>query len=276
MHRLISFAAAILAITGSVTWAGGDDWKSKPYQLWDQNDVQQVLSNSPWVKIKSIPVTWKSDTVTAETQVDNKGGDKLSSLGPSSGACDPVSRGSACDEDPHASMGASSRPSGEDSTAPASSRGIPDARTVKYLVRWNSAQTIREALARNALLDGRTTEADAMKFVSEPPSDFEILFSGTDMSPFANLTEEQLKSSSYLEVKQSKKEIHPDRIAVKRAAGSARVNLIVFTFPRQSPDHQPFITSKDKDVEFVCKPKKFGLRVKFDLTKMVNNKGVDL
>ncbi|HEV2488915.1 MAG TPA: hypothetical protein VGT03_03840 [Candidatus Acidoferrales bacterium] len=276
MRKAFLSSLVIVAITASLTWAGDDVWKTKPYLQWDQKDIQMVLEDSPWVKVQRVPVTWRSGASSAVASSEGVSGDKLASLGPPSGACDPVALGGACDEDAHASMGTNSHPATEISSAEAANSIAPGSRTTPFLIRWNSAQTIREALARNALLNHRTSEADALKFVAQSPPDFQILFTGTDMFPFAGLSEEELKSGAYLEAKQSKQKVTPESLSIKRTPDNKRVILIMFLFPRRTAEKQPFITEKDKNLEFVCELKNFHLRVSFDLHKMETEKGPDL
>ena len=52
----VSLACLLLA---ALAWAGGDPWKSKPYQQWDANDMKKVFSDSPWSKVVQISATWK-------------------------------------------------------------------------------------------------------------------------------------------------------------------------------------------------------------------------
>ena len=270
------FSLAILVTVCSFAWAGEDTWKIKPYQQWDEKDIRQVLENSPWVKVKTVSATWRGPAHSATTQSGGQSGDKLASLGPPSGACDPSTRGGACDEDPHASMGDSSRPVGEESSVQNSQARLTGSGTAAFLIRWNSSHTIREALARNALLHNRMTESEASNFVGQSPPAYEILFSGSDMSPFAALNEQELKSDVYLEARQSKQKVSPAGVSIRRTPDNRRVILILFSFPHQTAEGRLIITSKDKEVEFVCKMKKFDLKADFDLHKMKSSKGLDL
>jgi len=270
------FSLAILVTVCSFAWAGEDAWKTKPYQQWDEKDIRQVLEDSPWVEVKTVSAVWRNSAHSATTQSGGQSGDKLASLGPPSGACDPSTRGGACDEDPHAAMGDSSRPVGEESSVETSQAGIRGPGTAAFLIRWNSAQTIREALARNALLHNRMTESEASNFVGQSPPAYEILFSGSDMSPFATMNEQELKSDVYLEARQSKQKVSPADVSIRRTPDNRRVILILFSFPHQTAEGQPLITSKDKEAEFVCKLKNLNLKADFDLHKMRSAKGLDL
>ena len=275
-RKIILTFLAILATVSSVAWGGEETWKTKPYQQWDDNDIRQVLENSPWVKLKTVSAVWRDSAHSTNTQSGGQRGDKLASLGPPSGACDPSTLGGACDEDPHASMGDSSRPVGGESSVETSQAGIRGPGTAAFLIRWNSAQTIREALARNALLHNRMTESEASNYVGQSPPAYEVLFSGNDMSPFVAVNEQELKSEVYLEARQSKQKVAPAGVSIRRTPDNRRVILILFSFPHQTAECQPLITSRDKEAEFVCKLKNLDLKADFDLHKMKSSKGLDL
>src|SRR5208282_839260 len=50
MRKAIIGSFAILAIA-ALAWASSDPWKDKPFQQWDEKDVQKVLSISPWSRM---------------------------------------------------------------------------------------------------------------------------------------------------------------------------------------------------------------------------------
>lgn len=278
LGRSILSSLSLLAIAATLASASGDDWKTKPYQKWDEKDIQQVLFESPWVKAQAVAVTWRSDNNRAKAEKTESAGvrgDKLASLGPPSGACDPVTRGGACDEGPDAVTAGRARPADENAPNGPSGQNTRNMGTALFFVRWNSAQTIREALARNAVLNHKASESEALKFVAETPPDYAIFLAGRDMSPFAGVSEEELNSKVSLEAKQSKQEIHPLRVTLNRTPDHSRITFIMFSFPRQTAENQPFITPKDTDVEFVCHLKNFNLRVDFGLPEMRTEKGPD-
>ena len=41
------FAVTAILATVAIARAGGDPWKTKPFDQWPQQDVQEVLQNSP-------------------------------------------------------------------------------------------------------------------------------------------------------------------------------------------------------------------------------------
>lgn len=273
MRKKIIISAALIAIAASLAWAGGDVWKTKRYQQWNQKDVQQVLNNSPWGKVQSVPAAWRSNGLSA---------DRDSGMQPSEPAGAPRSGSEGVGGG--GAGGPGTMGGGQAGQSPPNGPGAPQmaggmgegAAYTPFFVRWNSAQTIREALARDALLSSKINEADAQRFVTQTPPDYEILVTGPDMSPFATTSEADLKAMTHLEAKQSKQKIAPTSVKINRTSDNKRVTFILFSFPREASANQPFVTPKDKNVEFECKLKNLDLRSNFDVRKMVNEKGQDL
>ena len=52
--------AVLLALLLEVTlvWAADKPWKTKPFQQWDQKELQSILTDSPWVRVTTIQRTW--------------------------------------------------------------------------------------------------------------------------------------------------------------------------------------------------------------------------
>lgn len=271
---------AILAIAVSLAWAGGNDaWKTKSYQQWDAKDVEQVLGNSPWVKAATVAASWHSSGAYGKA--------------PNAGAT-PPSGGSGQMDTPQGGGGGGMQGGGySQGGAMAGQRkggsgggdedegggGEADAqgpRMVSFTVRWESSQTIREAIAQNAVLSKKLTQAEAEKFVAQASATYDVFVTSTDMTPFANLSESDLQDRTFLEAKQSKQKITPSSIKIQRSEDKKNVVFVLFSFPRQTAGNQPLISPKDKDVAFQCKIKSLDLHTNFDLHKMTNDKGQDL
>src|SRR5277367_1813094 len=143
MQRKIIGVLAILAIAVTV-WAGGDPWKSKPYQQWDEKDVMAVLQTSPWAKV-GVPASgaWRPMGMAAAD---------TSNIGVA---------GSSSDKS-HVSAGANSN-------QPGGAEKEVDAGSQTYNIFWWSSRTIREAAERRAVLKGPTTQEEADKVVAAIP-----------------------------------------------------------------------------------------------------------
>jgi hypothetical protein len=59
------FAVTAILATVAIARAGGDPWKTKPFDQWPQQDVQEVLQNSPWAKSNvQAQGAWRPDGIT--------------------------------------------------------------------------------------------------------------------------------------------------------------------------------------------------------------------
>ncbi|MFZ0334478.1 MAG: hypothetical protein WAN10_00450 [Candidatus Acidiferrales bacterium] len=250
---LLIFAAVGLA------YAVGDVWKTKPYQQWDASDLKQVLWNSPWVKYTSVPVEWKRPAAAPLTAAQVQGNQPGPAAGSSNGAYGNK---------------------GNSQSVPQVGTGQPDATIqnpdASFLVRWNSALAIREGLARQAVLDGKLSEAQALQYVGQAQPTYQVQVSGPDMTPFMEETSDTLKAKTYIEVKPSKKRVSPSAVEITKGPDGATVQLILFSFPRQAADGSALFNAGDKQAQFVSKLKNLYLLVGFDLRKMAGQNGPDL
>src|SRR5260370_10675110 len=61
---ILSAASEIRAIFSAIllfaalVWASDQPWKGKPYQQWDDKDVERVFTDSPWARTTTITRTW--------------------------------------------------------------------------------------------------------------------------------------------------------------------------------------------------------------------------
>jgi hypothetical protein len=103
----------------------------------------------------------------------------------------------------------------------------------RKLIRWYSSRTVREALAREAVINGRISDAEAAKLLAEPVPDYEVIVFGPDMTPFLKLTEDGLKSDTTLAGKQSKQKIAPASVRLNKTS-DGRTTGVVFFFPKKT------------------------------------------
>src|SRR5258708_4649675 len=69
LRKSITPVSAFLLIA-SLACAGDVPWKGKPYDQWDEKDLQRVLTDSPWVRTTTITRTWvplKAEDLPNET-----------------------------------------------------------------------------------------------------------------------------------------------------------------------------------------------------------------
>lgn len=258
MHKKILIGIAFLILAG-LAWASNEPWKTKPYQQWDKADLAIILNDSPWVKKVVVDVSWKRSASpggqpgmpTSDPAVELREHQEMQKAGPP-------------DTSPPDPSMSSVGSSGTTSTSPSTA----------FYIRWYSSRVIREALTRVAIISGKISDAEGAKLLAEPVTDYEIIVFGPDMTPFRGLTEDQLKSASSLEGKQSKQKVAPASVRINKSPDGG-TNSIVFLFPKKTGSGADVAAAQEKSLEFVCKLKGLNLHNAFDTRKMVDEKGAD-
>jgi hypothetical protein len=252
-----SLACLILA---ALAWAGGDPWKSKPYQQWDANDVKKVFMDSPWSKVVQIDATWKpaqgsAGTGSAEPQ-SSGGGARTGGVG---GGGSPSSQASAPSQ-------------------PGQTEGSPAATNAEasYAVRWISSRTLREAGYRSSVIEGRLKEDEAEKQLALPVDTYKVYLGGPDMTPFQSMDDKALQGAATLTDKKTKQHISATNAELVHSEDGKTLQGIVFSFPKQVGNGEPSIPPNEKAVEFTCAVGKVKIQTTFDLSKMEDSKGRDI
>lgn len=239
--------AALLMVTlGALAWAGGDPWKTKPFEQWNENDIRQIMHDSPWAKVEYVPVEWKA------------GGGGKSEMGRA----------------PEGTVSATQGPAGGPADVGQQAMGTPEGQAAFY-VRWNSSRTTREALVRDGVLAGQIKEDEAARYLSAPIVNYEVVVIGPDMSPFGSVSEDDLKAKAYLRGKQSKAKVSATSVEISRSADGRQVTAVMFSFPRKTADGKDVAAPGEKGLQFVCNIKDLDLNTTFDPRKMADQKGPD-
>lgn len=234
-------AAVLLALNA---WAA-DPWQ-KSYKQWDAQDLRRILNDSPWSKIVEI-----------EHREPKHGMDALKGA-PALAGEDEENEQDEKDDD----RGRGDKGKKKDE--------------VKFLVRWVSSRTLREASVRGQVLQGKIAEADADKHLPPPPDDYELAVVGKDMSAFREADESKLKDRAFLVARQSKQKVKASQVEIVRAADGKRINAIVFHFPKTNAAGQALVSSEEKELQFVSRTGALEIKTSFDAQKMVDQQGMDL
>jgi hypothetical protein len=254
MRTITKISLGIL-LMAALAWAS-DPWKDKSYQQWDQKDISKVLNSSPWVKEVTVSASWK-DGRRAQMQV-------------------PMGAPTGGGEGGQPQMGGGE--GGGMQTAPATTPTMapaPVENQATFRVRWLSSRTMREALVRMQVLDGKMNQATGEQYITQEPKDYQIVLFGPDMSPFASLNEDALAKDAYLEMKKSKLKVVPTSVQIQRSADEKTILAITFSFPKAA-NGQPTIAPDEKGIMFACAVPGVGLRFGFDPQKMADKQGRDL
>ena len=234
-------AAGIVFVLSVLAWAGGDPWKSKPFQQWNQKDVQQILQESPWAK----------PNISA------------------SGAWRPLGQSTTAGEGAYSTRSSTVADGGAEKTRDAMSGAQ------SYSAYWWSSRTIRAASCRQAVLQGAMTEADAEKLVAQMPDEYEIRVRGNNMSIFQERGEKAFEDAGWLELKKSKTKLTPSHVTFERDPDE-KVISATFYFPKKDKAGNPTIVSDEKEMDFFLKVGDAKLITYFEPKKMMDSQGQDL
>jgi len=235
---------SVLLLATTLVWAGDKPWKSKPFQQWDEKELQIILTDSPWVRTTTIQRTWF-----------------------------PVSEKDVA-PDPQISGGVRQMPSGGSqvggiATAPIRA-GEGSLRELNVYIYWQSSRVMRAATARQAVLHGE--KVDLEKYASEPQSEYQIILRMEDMSPFVQHNEEFFQGNAFLQMKKGKSKISPSHV-VYEGNQKGQIQDAVFFFPKTGPSGAPAISGDETDVQFSCKIADSTLRADFKPREMVDQSG---
>ena len=263
MRKAILVSSAAL-IAAALVFAGGDPWKSKPYQQWDDKDVKRVLEDSPWAKIVQVDVTWKAGK-------DSSSGD-IGAPAPAANQQVPAGGGGG------KTVGGGSSPAAPASNTPVAGAGDSGSSSgeASFLVRWVSSRTVEKAVYRKAELAGTIKPEEAEKELAKNFDVYELVVFGPDMKPFQSADEDTLKTSTGLILKKTKQKISPYKIEITRSPDGKKVTAVAFAFLRKAANGEPTIADDEKGVEFNCFVGGAKIRATFDISRMQDTQGRDL
>jgi hypothetical protein len=260
MRKAILAISAVLVVAALV-FAGGDPWKTKPYQQWDDKDVKRILEDSPWSKVIQVDVTWKAG--------------KEYSSGDANGPSPPTNQQVPAGGGGMKPMGGSPSSATATPVAGASDSGNSSGQA-PFLVRWVSSRTVEKAVYRKAELAGQMKPEDAEKELAKQLDVYELVVFGADMKPFQSADEDALKAGVYLVEKKNKQKILPYKVEITRAPDGTKVQAVGFIFLRKSANGEPTIPDDEKGVDFTCSVNGAKIHASFDISKMQDTQGRDL
>ena len=273
-----SLIAGFLAIAVPAALLAGDEvWKGKPYQQWDQKDVQKVLTDSPWSRAVRMEAKWRA--AGGSNMPVDKDATAPGNYGAQGGAS--ASSGNVGGNSSYG-MGAGA-PSNANSGSIAQNSSIMNSAKVPettFMIRWFSALTVREALARAQVLTGSMTEEDAGKALADQPSEYTITVAGSDMTPFLKAEEKDLAGTTFLVGKKQNAKIPASRVVIQRTSGAKPddpkpVSVVVFYFAKKTAAGEPVFSGAEKGAEFICASGGVTIKTSFDFSKMTNASGPD-
>lgn len=229
-----------LLLGATLLWAGDKAWKAKPYQQWNEKELEAILTDSPWVRITPIRRSWRPDS-----QQD------IAPQERSSGGL----RGQAPATSP-----ATTAPGGAGE----------DTQEMNVQIYWQSSRVMRAATARQAVLHGETVDVD--EYASQPQDEYQIVVRMQDMTPFQQHDEKFFQDNAFLQMKKGKDQISPTHVVYEKNS-KGLVADVIFFFPKTNSSGAPTVSADESDVQFSCKIADTTVRVGFKLRDMVDQSG---
>lgn len=256
MRRVFIGVLGIALLAGAAVFAS-DAWKDKPFESWDEKDLQKILNDSPWAK----KVQFGSNAgAGGESPVFSATGDAAHGDQSISGGGGGAAGDGASPRSRNGNTGSSGDP------------GL--GREATFVARWMSARVMREAEARASELRGKSPE-EAKKGLDAAPETYQIVLIGTDLRAFAKTDMDTLKGASYLELRKTHEKLTPSRVQIMKGANGIP-SAIVFEFAKKSAAGEPTIGADEKSADFVTTAGTNKLKFGFDLSKMADKKGADI
>jgi hypothetical protein len=230
-----------LLLGATLLWAGDKPWKAKPYQQWNEKEVESILTDSPWVRITPIQRSWRPGSETEfKPQQRSSGG----------------------------ARGQTTTTATAPTTAPDGTG--EDTQEMNVQIYWQSSRVMRAATARQAVLHGE--KVDVEKYVSEPQGEYQIIVRMQDMTPFRQHDEKFFQDNAFLQTKKGKDKISPTHVVYEKNS-TGLVEDAVFFFPKTTSSGASTVSADETDVQFSCKIADTMVRVGFRLRDMVDQSG---
>jgi len=229
-----------LLLGAILLWAGDKPWKAKPYQQWNEKELEAILTDSPWVRVTPIQRSWRPGPVMdIAPQERSSGGVKGQTPAASPATTAPVGAGE-------------------------------DTQEMNVQIYWQSSRVMRAATARQAVLHGEKVDVD--KYASEPQGEYQIVLRMQDMTPFRQHDEKFFQDNAFLQMKKGKDKISPTHVVYENNS-MGLVQDAIFFFPKTKSSGAPTVSADETDVQFSCKIADSTVRVGFRPRDMVDQSG---
>lgn len=229
-----------LLLGATLLWAGDKPWKAKPYQQWNEKELEAILTDSPWVRVTPIQRSWRPGSERDIAPQERSSGGVRGQTPATSPATTPQ-------------VGASE-----------------DMQEMSVQVYWQSSRVMRAATARQAVLHGEKLDVD--QYASQPQDEYQIIVRMQDMTPFRQHDEKFFQDNAFLQMKKGKYKVSPTHVVFeKNSMGS--VQDAIFFFPKTTSSGAPTVFADETEVQFSCKIADSTVRVGFRPRDMVDQSG---
>lgn len=261
MQKLsLRFLTLFLFTAGIALWAA-DVWVAKPYTDWTEKDLTKIMDDSPWAKKVSVSMSLGGPGGGGR----GPGGGAPGGGGgpdPGFGAADAAGGGGGRGGGGGGRGGPQGGGGGGDIGG--GGGGVPE---IDLFIRWQTATTVMEALAKAKYGAEAGTSADAKKMLEPDPMFYVIWVAGLPLAarPRDPETKKELLAHTTLAAKDKDAIVAEDVVFPEPKPGQ-RTTDAHFLFPRKLT-----FAPEDKEVEFATRFGKSKVQAKFTLKNMVVN-----
>jgi hypothetical protein len=255
--------ATLLLFPAALTLWAADVWQAKPFTDWNDKDLLKIMTDSPWAKKVSVALPMAGGRGgPAPPGVGGGGGGR----GGGRGGGGPQGTKDSGGGDPGISGDAGLGGGGGDVGGGGGGGGVPE---TQLIVRWRTAMTVNEALAKSKYGAEAGTSPDAKKMLEPEPKYYVIWVAGlpANLRPRDAAAKEEMMKQSTLNPKDKNSTAAVDI----QFGGQGRATDFFFLFPKTMA-----LTTDDKEVEFATKFGKTVVKTKFRLKDMEINGKLDL
>ena len=228
-------------LTTSVVLAG-NPWKKKPYTEWTAEEVQALLTDSPWAKkVNSynmgtrIVIDQEPSTASTVMVMDSRTG----ALRPKTVI---VHR------------------------APTEETIPVVVESHKFELLWLSALTVRQGIVRRRVLEGTLTAEAGERFLASGSEHYVLALAGPGIYSLSTVPEKEFRSAS-LKTRKGDGIIPLDRYFLGEGESGALAQVL-FYFPREL-NGEATLAPEETKVTFLLETQAGSIEAKFNLTKMV-------
>lgn len=251
----------LFLFVAGLTLFAADVWVAKPFTEWSEKDVQKIMTDSPWAK----KVSASFDIGRGPGGAGGGGGGR-GGRGGFQGGGDTVDPGNdgAGGGGGGGGGGRGGRGGGGGPEIP-SVGGAPE---TDLIIRWQSAPTVLQALAKMRYGAEAGTSPDAKKLMTPPDMYYVVGVANLPavLQPRDDNAKKALLQATTLTVKGKDPVVAEDVQYPPPQGRGARTADAYFLFPRKAA-----FTADDKEIEFATKFGKTNVKTKFDLKKMEIN-----
>lgn len=228
LRILVPFAAAVFALYA------GEVWNSKDYRQWSADEVNRVLTDSPWAR--QVSALFGTAPREVDRSVIPPPGASTNNMGGTRGVTDGRWDGGV---------------------GPPVDDSVPK---LPVTIRWDSALPVREALLRSQFGDHLSAPGASNESLNQSEKDYIVTVVGlltNDQSRDRERVRKELIGAAKL-VRTGKPLIRPENVDLEASSGAIQV-----FFPRTEP-----ISLNDKEVTFELQFGSMRVQKKFRLKAM--------